>query len=39
MNMFKKTLAKTPEQYIAMLDEPRKSEIQKRLVDHFAPQD
>jgi len=28
MNMFKTTSAKSPEDYIAMLDEPRKSEIQ-----------
>ena len=37
--MFKKTLAKTPEQYIAMLDEPRKSEIQKlhNFIQKVAP--
>jgi len=29
MNMFKTTSAKSPEDYIAMLDEPRKSEIQR----------
>jgi hypothetical protein len=29
MNMFKPTTAKTPEEYIALIDEPRKSEIQK----------
>jgi hypothetical protein len=29
MNMFKSTSAKTPDEYIDLLDEPRKSEIQK----------
>jgi hypothetical protein len=29
MNMFKPTTAKTPEEYITMIDEPRRSEIQK----------
>lgn len=29
MNMFKTTLAKTPEEYIALIDEPRRSDIQK----------
>jgi uncharacterized protein YdhG (YjbR/CyaY superfamily) len=29
MNMFKPTSAKTPEEYISMVDEPRRSEIQK----------
>lgn len=29
MNMFKPTAAKTPEEYIELLDEPRKSIIQK----------
>jgi hypothetical protein len=28
MNMFKPTTAKTPEEYIAMIDEPRKGQIQ-----------
>ena len=28
MNMFKPTSAKTPDEYIAMIDEPRRSEIQ-----------
>lgn len=28
MNMFKPTKAKTPEEYIEMIDEPRRSEIQ-----------
>ncbi len=29
MNMFKPTAAKTPEEYINMIDEPRRSEIKK----------
>ncbi len=29
MNMFKVTTAKTPSEYIALIDEPRKSEIKK----------
>lgn len=29
MNMFKPTLAKTPEEYIEMIEEPRKTEIKK----------
>jgi hypothetical protein len=29
MNMFKVTDAKTPEEYIEKIDEPRKSEIKK----------
>lgn len=29
MNMFKPTTAKTPEEYIDLIDEPRKSEIKK----------
>ncbi len=29
MNMFKVTTAKTPNEYIALIDEPRKSEIKK----------
>lgn len=29
MNMFKSTSAKTPEEYIKMIDQPRRSEVQK----------
>lgn len=29
MNMFKPTAAKTPQEYISLLDEPRRSEIQR----------
>ncbi len=29
MNMFKETTAKTPEEYIALIVEPRKTEIKK----------
>lgn len=29
MNMFKPTTAKTPEEYIALIDEPRRSQIQQ----------
>jgi hypothetical protein len=29
MNMFKPTKAKTPEEYISMIDEPRRSEVKK----------
>ena len=29
MNMFKTTLAKTPKEYIDLIEEPRKSEIRK----------
>ena len=40
MNMFKPTAAKTPEEYIAMIDEPRRSEIQKldKLIRETVPE-
>jgi uncharacterized protein YdhG (YjbR/CyaY superfamily) len=39
MNMFKVTDAKNPQEYIAKIDEPRKSEIQKLhdLIREYAP--
>lgn len=38
--MFKPTLAKTPEEYIAMIDQPRKGEIQQLhdLIQKAVPQ-
>lgn len=40
MNMFKPTAAKTPNKYIALLDEPRKSQIQAlhTLIRKTVPQ-
>lgn len=43
MNMFKPTTAKTPEEYISMIDEPRRSQIQelhdfiKKLLPNLKP--
>jgi hypothetical protein len=39
MNMFKTTTAKTPEEYIEMLEEPRKSDIKRlhEMILKYAP--